>query len=170
MTFDLGLYIQDHSAMTLQKLLKYGTSCCAHSTARTVLDGFFPYCAQMVTGIRLRGCVAHDGLWPWPVSFRSLSYNFATKLLKYDTPCPVRSTAYTVLDGYSPYLVQMITSIRGCVTCNDLSHWPLSSRSFIHVIKMLKRVHLVMSALKHIQFWMNSVHIWYKWSLAWEGM
>ena len=36
----------------------------------------------------------------------------------------------TVLDGLFPYLVQMITSMRGCVTYNDLWPWPISSRSF----------------------------------------
>ena len=36
----------------------------------------------------------------------------------------------TVLDGFFPYLVQMITSMRGCVTYNDLWPWPISSRSF----------------------------------------
>ena len=56
MTFDLDLYLQGHSAMTLQnKLLNYGTSC-ARSTARTILDGFFSYWAQMITG--MRGCHA----------------------------------------------------------------------------------------------------------------
>ena len=36
----------------------------------------------------------------------------------------------TVLDGFFPYLEQMITSMRGCVTYNDLWPWPISSRSF----------------------------------------
>ena len=42
----------------------------------------------------------------------------------------VRSVASTVLDGFFPYLVQMINSMRGCVTCADLWPWPISSRSF----------------------------------------
>ena len=46
--------------------------------------------------------------------------------------CPltfrVRPVASTVQDGFFPYLVQMITSRRGCVACDD--PWPFSSRSF----------------------------------------
>ena len=41
--------------------------------------------------------------------------------------CPVAST---VPDGFFPYLVQMITSMRRCVACDDLWPWPVSSRSF----------------------------------------
>ena len=41
--------------------------------------------------------------------------------------CPVAST---VLDGFFPYLVQMIYSMRGCVACDDLWLWLISSRSF----------------------------------------
>ena len=36
----------------------------------------------------------------------------------------------TVLDGFFPYLIQMITSKRECVAYNDLWPWPISSRSF----------------------------------------
>ena len=36
----------------------------------------------------------------------------------------------TVLDRFFPYLAQMITSMRGCVACNDLWPWTISSRSF----------------------------------------
>ena len=32
----------------------------------------------------------------------------------------VRPVASTVQDGFFPYLVQMINSMRGCVTCDDL--------------------------------------------------
>ena len=42
----------------------------------------------------------------------------------------VRSVATTVLDGFFPYLVQMITSMRRYVACDDLWPWPISSRSF----------------------------------------
>ena len=35
-----------------------------------------------------------------------------------------------VLDGFLPYLAQMITSVRVCVAYNDLWPWPISSRSF----------------------------------------
>ena len=48
--------------------------------------------------------------------------------------CPltfrVRPVASTVPDGFFPYLVQMITSIGRCVTCDDLWPWPISLRSF----------------------------------------
>ena len=48
--------------------------------------------------------------------------------------CPltfrVRPVASTVQNGFFPYLVQMITSIRRCVACDDLWPWPISSRSF----------------------------------------
>ena len=35
----------------------------------TILDGFFPYLAQMIT--TMRGCVAYNDLWPWPISWKS---------------------------------------------------------------------------------------------------
>ena len=113
-----------------RNLLKYGTSCRVRSTARTVLDGSFPYLAQMITG--MRGCFAHNDLCPWPISFRSFRYDFAIKLLKYGISWRVRSTPCTVLDGCFPYFAQMIASMRGCVAKKDLWPWPLSSRSFSH--------------------------------------
>ena len=42
----------------------------------------------------------------------------------------VRPVASTVQDGFFPYLVQMINSMRGCVTYDDPWPWPISSRSF----------------------------------------
>ena len=42
----------------------------------------------------------------------------------------VRPVASTVHDGFFPYLVQMINSMRRCVVCDDLWPWPISSRSF----------------------------------------
>ena len=48
--------------------------------------------------------------------------------------CPltfrVRPVASTVQDGFFPYLVQMINSMRGCVACDDPGPWTISSRSF----------------------------------------
>ena len=85
----------------------------------TVLDGFFPYIAQMIT--RMRGYVAYNDLWPWPISSRSFGLGLENR---------VRSAASTVLDGFFPYLVQMSNSMRGCVACDDLWPWPISSRSF----------------------------------------
>ena len=85
----------------------------------TVLDGFFPYLSQMITS--MRGCVAYNDLWPWPISSRSFGLGLENR---------VRSVASTVPDGFFPYLVQMITSMRRCVACDDLRPWPISSRSF----------------------------------------
>ena len=86
----------------------------------TVLDGFFPYLSQMITS--MRGCVACNDLWPWPISSRSFGLGLENR---------VRSVASTVPDGFFPYVVQMITSMRRCVACDDLWPWPISSRSFV---------------------------------------
>ena len=71
--------------------------------------------------ICVRGCVAYNDLWPWPIFSRSFGLDLEN--------C-VRSVASTVLDGFFPYLVQMITSMRRCVACDDFWPWPISSRSF----------------------------------------
>ena len=48
--------------------------------------------------------------------------------------CPltfrVHPVASTVQNGFFPYSVQMINSMRGCAACDDPWPWPLSSRSF----------------------------------------
>ena len=85
----------------------------------TVLDGFFPYLAQMITS--MRGRVAYNDIWPWPISSRSLGLGLENR---------VRSVASTILDGFFPYFIQMITSMRRCVACDDLWPWPISSMSF----------------------------------------
>ena len=92
----------------------------------------------MITGIR--GFVMHNNLWPWPISPRSFSHDFAIKLLKYGTSCCVQSTTRTVLNGFFPYWAQMITSMSGWVVRDHLWPWHISSRSFSHhfVIKLLK--------------------------------
>ena len=79
----------------------------------TVLDGSFTYLAQMITS--MRGCVAYNNLWPWPISSRSFGLGLENR---------VCSVASTVLDGFFPYLVQIITSMRRCIACDDL--WPLT--------------------------------------------
>ena len=71
------------------------------SVTPTVLDGLFPYLALMTSSIN--GCVAHDDLWPLPISSRSFRHEFGIQLLKNVTSC-VRSTAHTVLDGFFLYL------------------------------------------------------------------
>ena len=85
----------------------------------TVLDGFLPYLAQII--ISIRGCVACNDLWPWPIFSRSFGLDLENR---------VPSVASTVLDGFFPYVVQMITSMRRCVACQDLWPWPISLRSF----------------------------------------
>ena len=57
----------------------------------------------------------------------------------------------------------MIASIRGCITHNNFWSRALSPRLFSHdyETKLLK-----FGNLSHIQFWMDSFHIWHKWSLA----
>ena len=85
----------------------------------TVLDGFFPYLAQIITS--MRGCITYNDLWPWPISSKSFGLGLENR---------VCSVASRVLDGFFPYLVQMITSMRGCVACDDPWPWPISSRSF----------------------------------------
>ena len=56
----------------------------------------------------MKGCVAHNDLWPWPISSRSFSLDLENR---------VRSIGSTVLDGFFLYLAQMNTIIRGCVAC-----------------------------------------------------
>ena len=104
--FEFLANLWNFSALTLKK-------------KSTDLDGFFPYLVQMITS--MRGCVAYNDLWPWPISSRSFGLDLENR---------VRSVASTVLDGFFPYLVQMITSMRRCVACDDLWPWPISSRSF----------------------------------------
>ena len=70
--------------------------------ASTVQGGFFPYLVQMINS--MRGCVACDDLWPWPISSRSFSLDLENR---------VRSVVSTVLDGFFLYFAQMTTIIRG---------------------------------------------------------
>ena len=94
------------SALTLKKSLQFS------------MDSF-RYLAQMVTS--MRGCVAYNDLWPWPISSRSFGLGLENR---------VRSVASTVLDGLFPYLVQMVTNMRRCVTCDDLWPW--------HIFKVIR--------------------------------
>ena len=76
----------------------------------------------------LRGCVAHNDLWPWPISSRSFGLDLENR---------VRSVASTVLDGFFLYLAQMITIIRGWVACNffseseNLNIWQIFEKSTV---------------------------------------
>ena len=75
--------------------------------------------------------------------------------------CCVCSVTPAVLGGFLSYWAQMITSMRECVTHNDLWPWPISSRSFSHdfEIKLIKFVTSCCVCSKHLQFWMDSFHI-----------
>ena len=84
----------------------------------------------------MRGCVAYNDLWPWPISPRSFGIDLENR---------VRSVASTVPDGVFPCLVQMITSMRRCVACDDLWPWPIPSRSFN--LDLENRVRSVASAV-----------------------
>ena len=85
----------------------------------TVLDGLFPYVAKMITS--MRGCLAYNDLWPWPISSRQLGVGLENR---------VRFIASTVLDGLFPYLIQVITSMGRRVACDVLWPWPIYLRSF----------------------------------------
>ena len=61
-----------------------------------------------------------DSFYIWH-KFLANFWNFSALTLKKKS---------TVLDGFFPYLIQMITSMRECVAYNDLWPWPISSRSF----------------------------------------
>ena len=66
----------------------------------------------------------------------------------------VRSVASIVLDGFFPYLVQIITSMRRSVACDDLWPWPISSRS--SDLDFENRVHSVtFSVLDQLFFWLG---------------
>ena len=108
----------------------------------TVLDRFFPYLAQMITN--MRGCVAYNDLWPWPISSRSFGLGLENR---------VCSVASTFLDGFFSYLAQMITIIRGCVACYIFFRiW-----KFKFLANFLKFSALTLK--KNLQFSIDSFHI-----------
>ena len=69
-------------------------------------------------------------------SSRSILSIFATKIttIKGCVTCQVYNKILkqksTFLLAFFPYLEQIIISFRGCVACNDLWPWPISSKSF----------------------------------------
>ena len=128
------------------KLLKYGTSFRVCSRANTVVYGFILYLIKMTTSIR--GCVTYYELWPRPISLRSISREFAIKLLKYYLSGHVRSTSCIILDELFPYLAQMITSMRGCVAHIDRWSWPLN----------------VMLFSCDVAYFMDDIHIWHEYN------
>ena len=68
--------------------------------ASTVQDKFFPYLVQMINS--MRGCVACDDLWPWPISSRSFGLDLENR---------VRSVASTVMGGFFLFLAQWLLSL-----------------------------------------------------------
>ena len=133
MTFDLNIYLQGHLALTscplclqfwmdsfyiwhkwslsLEGVLRYTFFSESQIFSKsTFLDGFFPYVAQTITS--MRGRVAYNDLWHWPISSRSFGLGLENR---------VRSVASTVLDGFFPYLIQMVTNEKVC-----RMWWPLT--------------------------------------------
>ena len=112
-TFDLDPYFQVHSATNCDKTAKIWHILLCPLYSMYSSGWILPYLAQMITS--MWGYVACNDLWPWIISLRSFSHDFAIKLLKYGTSCHVGSTAHTVLDKLFSYLAQIITSMRGCI-------------------------------------------------------
>ena len=84
----------------------------------------------------------------------TLTLTYIFKVIRLDLENRVLSVASTVLDGFFPYLVQMITSMRRCVACDDLWPWPISSRSFD--LDFENRVRSVtFSVLDRLFFWLG---------------
>ena len=108
MTLDLDLYLQGHS--WLRK------SC--------------PLCSVYSSGWILSICHTNDH-YHWRVCrvlcFHSESENLNFWQIFRALTLEKKST---VLDRFFPYIAQMITSMRGCVTYNDPWPWLISSRSF----------------------------------------
>ena len=110
--------------------------------ASTVQDGLFPYLVQTINS--MRGCVAYDDPWPWPISSRSFGLDFENR---------VCSVTFSVLNRLFPYLPQII--IRGCVTC----------KVYNKIIKFQFFTNFSAFTLKKKQFCLHSFHIWHKSSL-----
>ena len=72
--FEFLAIFKKFSALTLKK-------------KSAVLDGFFRYLAQMITSVR--GCVAYNDLWPWPISSRS--FGLGLYIFKVIWPWPWKS-------------------------------------------------------------------------------
>ena len=119
----------------------------------------------MITTIR--GCVAHNDLWPWPISSRSLGLDlenrvrsvasivldgfflYVAQMITINRGCVACYVFFRIwkfdLDGSFPYLAEIITNMRGCVAYNDLWLWPIFSRSF--GLDLENRVHFIASTV-----------------------
>ena len=124
--------------------------------ASPVQDGFFPYLVQMINS--MRGCVACDDPWPWPISSRSFGLDLENR---------VRSVTFSVLDRLFPYLPQIVTNfttIRGCVACKVYNKI-MKFQFFANFSNFL-----VFTLKKNLQFCLHSIHIWHKSLLASEDV
>ena len=107
-TFDLDLYIQGNSVMTLKKkscsnMAKFLVSTLEQLQFR--MDSFHTlYLAQTVTSVIKY--VAWNWFWPWFISSRLFHHEFAIKLLKYGTSFWICCTALTFLNGFCTCLSQ----------------------------------------------------------------
>ena len=103
--------------------------------ASTVHDGIFSYLVQMISS--MRGRVACDYPWPWPISSRSFGLDLEHR---------VRPVASTVLDESFLYFAQMITIIWGCVACyvfsksGNLNFWQIKKKKMALTLKIKSTV------------------------------
>ena len=110
--------------------------------ASTIPNGFFPYLVQMINS--MRGCVACDDPWSWPISSRSFCLDLENR---------VHSVASTGLDGLLLYLAQMVTINRGCVAYDIIFRiWKFE---FLAIFFSF----LALTLKKNLQFSMDSFHI-----------
>ena len=129
MISDLDLYLQGHLAKTLSK---YCIFRCVCSVASTIMVGFFPLFAQMIT-IR-RGCVAYNDFWPSPISSRSFGQNFVKILhILLCLLCSIYNYGWilTIVCWNDHHKERMCW-------CNDIEPCSISLRSFgLNFVKIL---------------------------------
>ena len=90
----------------------------------------------------------------------------------------VRSVSSTILIGSISYLHILSSNFRRCVACNarfKIQKFEILANFFKFVTLTLSSFDLLflVSFLRchcRLQFRMDSFHIWYKWSIAWEGV
>ena len=97
-------FFQNLEIWSFGKFLKF--FCLDLEKKTTVLDWFLSYLTQMI--ISMRGCVAYNDPWQWPISSKSFDLDFENH---------VHSVMFSVLDRLFPHLPQIITTIKGCVVC-----------------------------------------------------
>ena len=87
----------------------------------------------------------------------------------------VRSVSSTILIGSISYLHMLSSNFRRCVACNARFKIQKFGEFFKFVTLTLSSFDLLfLVSFLHchcsLQFRMDSFHIWYKWSIAWEGV